>query len=93
MTPQDDEERREAPLDDGFLRWIVDHAGQYDDLSRTLASSLIASRALLAKCREALGHAEAVMSIVEPRSDKREYLAALEDVRAALATQDEETGT
>lgn len=33
----------------------------------------------------ALDNAEAVMSIVEPRSDKAQYLDALEKIRAALA--------
>lgn len=30
-------------------------------------------------------HAEAVMSIVEPRSDKKEYLETLFELRAAIA--------
>jgi Mg2+ and Co2+ transporter CorA len=33
----------------------------------------------------ALEHVEAVLSIVEPRSDKAEYLATLAEVRAAIA--------
>lgn len=33
----------------------------------------------------AAGHAEAVMSIVEPRSDKKEYLETLGELRAAIA--------
>lgn len=33
----------------------------------------------------ALTNAEAVMSIVRPRSDMKEYLAALHQIRAALA--------
>lgn len=36
---------------------------------------------LLAAC----GNAEAVMSIVEPRSDKAEYLACLAQLRAAIS--------
>lgn len=30
-------------------------------------------------------HAEAVMTIVEPRSDKKEYLETLHELRAAIA--------
>lgn len=38
-----------------------------------------------ARLKEALVEAEACMSIVEPRSDKAEYLRILGVVRAALA--------
>ena len=41
-------------------------------------------RARIAELEEALQAAEAAMSIVEPRSDKRKYLECLEIVRAAL---------
>jgi hypothetical protein len=34
---------------------------------------------------EALQHVEAVMSIVAPRSDTKEYLEALDKARAAIA--------
>lgn len=39
------------------------------------------------RLRAALVKAEAVMSIVEPRNDKAEYLAALDAVRAALTPE------
>jgi hypothetical protein len=38
----------------------------------------------IARLRAALKHAEAVLSIVPPRSDKREYLECLSVVREAL---------
>jgi hypothetical protein len=44
------------------------------------------------RLRAALVKVEAVMSIVEPRSDKGEYLDALFDVREALGF-DRKTGT
>src|SRR5688500_7994290 len=49
-------------------------------------------RAEIERLRAALVKAEAVMSIVEPRSDKREYLETLFDVREALGL-DRKTGS
>jgi hypothetical protein len=42
-------------------------------------------QAKLAPLLAAATHAEAVMTIVEPRSDKKEYLETLHELRAAIA--------
>lgn len=49
-----------------------------------LHATIAADRAEIERLREALDAAEACMSIVEPRSDKAEYLRTLGVVRAAL---------
>ena len=48
--------------------------------------ALTTSAAAEAAMREALTYCETVMMIVEPRSNKAEYLAALRQAKAALAT-------
>ena len=42
----------------------------------------------IAQLEAALRKAETVMMIVEPRSDKREYLETLQAIRAALAPKE-----
>lgn len=49
-----------------------------------LLDTIAADRAEIARLRKALDEAEACMSIVEPRSDKAEYLRILGVVRDAL---------
>lgn len=49
----------------------------------SIEARALAAESQLTELREALHEAEAVMSIVEPRSGKREYLAALDRIRAA----------
>jgi hypothetical protein len=52
-----------------------------DDVCNANARLIAAAPDML----DALDHVEAVLSIVEPRSDKAEYLNCLEQVRAAIA--------
>jgi len=54
---------------------------------------LAAARARQAVLVEALTEAETVMLMVEPRSHKAEYLAALYKARAALAQEKQGEGT
>lgn len=56
---------------------LAHHEGLY--IGR--GSAVDGKKALL----EAAVHAEAVMSIIEPRSDKKEYLETLFELRAAIA--------
>lgn len=58
-----------------------------------LQSEVVAQQAMIAEMREALDEVEACMSIVEPRSDKREYLRILDVVRAALSSPLTQGGT
>lgn len=60
--------------------------GAYILQQRAATAERDAAVAREAVCREALDNAEAVMSIVEPRSDKAEYLRCLKQIRSAVAT-------
>jgi hypothetical protein len=67
---------------------LIEARRQLHELSVKYVCALRRAREM----REALTQAEACMSIVEPRSDKAEYLRVLGVVRAALASQKPDNG-
>lgn len=54
--------------------------------SQAIYAAIKAERDRYAPLISAAFHAEAVMSIVEPRSDKKEYLETLFELRRAIAS-------
>lgn len=51
----------------------------------TIKGHAYVPEARVKRLQAALRHAEAVMTLVAPRSDKKAYLECLDDVRAALS--------
>ena len=63
-------------------------AGEHDWVARVYWRNQEANARLIAASPDLLAaaiHAEAVLSIVEPRSNKAEYLETLSELRAAIA--------
>ena len=79
MTVTINDPCRECPICGGRVCHAQVHLTFTD---RERAAVLIAENA---RMRDALENVEAVMSIVAPRGSMKEYLAALAQVRAALA--------